>query len=218
MKAIGAHGGEKNLRKPRKGILKATNKFDGFDVLQEEFFDIPKQWKRVTTGTIDGKRKVSYDLCVDDTVWAWEDGGEVQQTQNKNGAMPYFGHLTLLLDFASADFKLTPLKKREINGRLLNGISVSRIRGAGDYYFDSATGLLVESNYKWVPEPGKEYDTRTTFGEFKDVDGVKLAHRRTTYIKGKDSEDFVLSIDIVVSEVRILEALPNSTFSHPEKK
>ena len=45
----------------------------------------------------------------------------------------------------------------------------------------------------------------------------KLARRRTTYIKGGPFKDFVLLSDHVVTELRILGAIPNEAFALPGK-
>src|SRR5437762_773106 len=66
-KAIAAHGGAKNIAKPRMGMLKATNK-EG-DITQEEFFDLPKRWKRTTVGTFKDEKRTSFNLMIDGKFW-----------------------------------------------------------------------------------------------------------------------------------------------------
>jgi hypothetical protein len=198
------------------GMLKG--KSDNFDATQEETFDLPKRWKRVTVGIVNGERKVGFSLSIDGRFYEWEEVGEVRQTKNETGAKPYFGVLALLVDLTEENVKLSPLANKEINNQPSVGFRAAWDRGTGDYYFDKRTGLLVQTNFKWQPEPGKEFESKVVFGDYKEVDGVKLPHRRTSYIYGKDAKDLVFMDDFNVTEVRILDTIPNDVFSLPKKK
>jgi hypothetical protein len=95
-KAIEAHGGEKNINKPRKGTIKAASK-DVAVITQEEVFDFPKQAKRLTVADFEGKLKKGYTLMIDGQHWEWEDGqGARQPTQKMLYASPDWSSLYLI--------------------------------------------------------------------------------------------------------------------------
>jgi len=218
-KAIEAHGGAENIGKPRMGILKGISKGDGPEISQEETFDLPKRWKRVTSATLDGKRRVSFDLMVDGKLWQWDDGIEPQETPNTANAQPYFAIVSLLLHLTKEKVKLTRLQKTKVNGDSAAGFRATWDSStAADYYFDAKTGLLVQSRFTFQSQAGKDLATKTVYTDYKDDDGVMLARRRTTYVKGGEFKDYVLLTDYLVTEVRILNTIANDVFSLPGKK
>jgi hypothetical protein len=218
-KAIAAHGGEKNITKPRVGMLKGTNNKKGdLEITQEEVFDLPKQWKRVTTGAFEGQRRTSFDLMIEGKFWEWENGEQARQTENQRGAQPYFAVATVLLDLTGEKVKLSLLEKKKFNDRSAFGLRAAWDGGGADYYFDTTSELLIESSFIWRGDPGKEFESKTLFGDYKEIDGIKLPHRRSTYIKRGEAKEYVLVSDFVVTEVRILNKLPDDAFSLPKQK
>lgn len=217
-KAIEAHGGAANINKRRMGMLKGKTIGTDSEFTQEETFDLPKRWKRITASAFEGKRRVSTDVMIDGKLWRWEERTEAREIKNDGSIQPYFAALSVLLDLKQKKAKLSELKKVKVKGDSAVGFRASWDSVAADYYFDERTGVLVQSKFTFQPEPGKSFDTETVYSDYKDVDGVKLAHRRTTYVKGGDFETFVLLTDFVVEEVRILQTIPNEVFSVPGKQ
>ncbi len=216
--AIEAHGGEENIKKPRMGILKGTSDSDGVKVEQEEIFDLPRRWKRTTKATINGEKKVGFNLMLDGVLWEWDDGGHARRAAKEKRAEPYFGLLTLLFDLSKENVRLSPLKKKKVNDRSAVGFRAIWDGGAGEYYCDATSGFLVETSFKWQPEPGKEFETRVIFNDVKDVDGVKLPYRRVSYIKSGGAAEFVLLDDYIVTQVTILKTIGDNIFSLPGNK
>lgn len=210
-KAIEAHGGAKNIAKHRMGTLKGRTEGKGGEITQEETFDLPKRWKRVTSATLDGKRRVSFDVMIDGKLWRWDEGAKPKETPNKDNAQPYFAALSFLLDLTKEKVKLSPLQKTKVNGESAAGLRATWDRSVADYYFDDKTGLLVQSRFTFQFEPGKDIETKTVYSDYKEEDGVKIARRRTTYIKGGEFKDFV------VTEVRIVNAIADEVFNLPGK-
>src|ERR1700736_3583230 len=96
-KAIEAHGGAKNIGKSRMGTLKGKTQ-GGDEMTMEETFDLPKRWKRVTSGIINGKRRVAFTLMIEGNLWQWDEGMKPQQTPNLENAQAYFTGVSVLLD------------------------------------------------------------------------------------------------------------------------
>lgn len=216
-KAIAAHGGKKNITKPRMGVLKGISKAEGPEISQEETFDLPKRWKRVTTGTFEGERKVSFNLMIQEKLWQWEEGAEAQPARNQAGAKSHFAAIEVLLDLTDEKVKLSPLKRITVNNQSAIGFRAVWDGGTADYYFDEKTELLLQSRFGWQPERGIELESKTVFGEYKEIDGVKFPHRRTSYIKGGNFKDYVLLSDFTITEVKFVDSIPDNAFSLPKK-
>lgn len=214
-KAIVAHGGKAELCKPRTGMLKGTDKAFGREVNQQEWFDLPRKWKRVTSATFGGRKRVSVNLMVDGNLWQWEDGAEPEQAKNRGSAAPYFASLMLLIGLKESKAQMATLKPIKVNDHVAVGLRASLNGGGGDYYFDKDSGLLVQSNIAWEPEPGKHYQLRTVYGEYKEMAGVKLAYRRTMYATAEKSSDEVLIADFQVTEIKVQNAIPAEVFALP---
>ena len=150
-------------------------------------------------------------------LWDWEDGAAVQLAENQTGSQPHFGVITVLLELLHDKVELTPLKRIKVNDRSATGFRASWDGRTADYYFDETTGLMVQSGFKWEPEAGKEFDSKTVFADYKEIDGVKFPHRRTTYIKGGEFRNYVLLTEFIVTDVRIADKLPEGTFSLPKE-
>jgi hypothetical protein len=117
-RAIVAHGGEMNLSKPRIGVLKGASTIDESEITQEESFDLPKRWKRTTSGAfLDGTKRVSFDLVVDANHWQWEPGSEVRQIKEQQIASPHIAVAMVLLRLKKEKATLSALKEIKIDDR-----------------------------------------------------------------------------------------------------
>ena len=58
---------------------------------------------------------------------------------------------------------------------------------------------------------------RTVWGNHKEVDGVVIPYAANTYLKGGPFQDYELVDQFIVSEISILDTLPEDTFSLPKK-
>jgi hypothetical protein len=90
--------------------------------------------------------------------------------------------------------------------------------GSGDYYFDKETGLLLEEDSVWERDDGRKYDRRTLYSDYREFDGLKMPYRRTTYVKGEGFEEFALLGDVVLTELKLVETIPDDVFVLPKGK
>jgi hypothetical protein len=133
LRAIEAHGGEKAILKPRMGMLKGSTQEKGFDSRVEETFDLPFRWKRTSTGTYNGKKRVVHHWMIDDTIWRWEPGGEKQPVPSDKSASA-FDKLKLLLNLNRESVALAPLKRIKVNGRSAVGFRAAWDGGTADFF------------------------------------------------------------------------------------
>ena len=218
-KAILAHGGEEKIMKPRAGIIrtKESRGTKGDETTIEEMFDLPKRWKRVVTTLEKGQRTTINLLVVDGEVWTWEVGRDVLKTKDDGRIYPTFRKGSALIGLKSEKVKLSPIKKVSVDGQLASGFRASWDGGTADYYFDDKSGLLVQSMYKVMPKPGEELQAKVVLSNYKEIDGVQVAHRSTTYLKGGQLEDFTLITEFTLTEVIILDKLPDDAITLPKK-
>src|SRR5215510_7362523 len=140
-KAIDAHGGQENIKKPRKGILKGTDEANP-EITQEEFFDLPEQWKRHTTRIGTSKPRSSFLLMIDGELWEWEEGSEAKRTEKPSRHSPHFAVLTTLLELCDA--KLSAVNGVNVERRTTFGFRADKDQNVGEFYFAKDTGLLAQ--------------------------------------------------------------------------
>ena len=82
-----------------------------------------------------------------------------------------------------------------IPGRTVNAIDENTVEisdGAGQVArmaFDSVTGLPQSITYKATPAAGPPIDVRTSYSDFRDVNGVKTPYRTTVEQGGRKFGD-----------------------------
>jgi hypothetical protein len=98
-------------------------------------------------------------------LWEWDDGQRARQTEKSEVSRPYLAILQILPKLAGDGIELTYLDKKKIKDNSAAGIRATWKGGGGDYYFDEASGLMVEENLKWRPSPGKEFIVQMVFSD-----------------------------------------------------
>jgi hypothetical protein len=77
-------------------------------------------------------------------------------------------------------------------------------------YFDKESGLPVKMVAKMVGFQGEEYEQETTYKDYKDFDGIKVA---TKHESKRDGESFFKS---EITEFKVLDKVDGKTFAEPE--
>lgn len=216
-KAIEAHGGEENITRPRIGVLKGKTVNGSLEVSQEELFELPKHWKGITTGTVQGKKKTVFTLVVEGKAWEWQEGDEPRETSADQGNS-FVGILTWLIDLKRKDAKISVIKGMNINAEPAIGITAVWDGRSANFYFEKKKGLCVQAEFKLQLPSNKEYGVKIILGDYRDFDGVKLPFRRTIYAQANASEPYVLLADFVLTDATILDSLPKHTFALPIKE
>src|SRR5437660_11621355 len=114
-----------------------------------------------------------------------EEMNEEQVTEAKEGM--YAGWVATLAPLKGKDFTLAPLGEEKVSGRAAVGIKVSS-KGHKDInlYFDTETGMLAKTQTRVKDMmSGTEVDQETLPSDYKDVGGVKRAHKTVINRDGK---------------------------------
>ena len=218
-KAIQAHGGKKNILKPRKAHLKGIDQVDPKNTATyEDWFDLPSLWKRVLVDFPGGKKHTLFVLKTDGKLWQWKEGGEVREPDDADRVVPpYFGVIAKIVELTDKKYKLSPIKDVEVSGKTAVGLRVRWDKNQADCYFDQASGLLVRWDMIWEPKPNMKSHQMSLYEDYKETDGVKIPYRQRVYLTS-DAGDHIQVADIVLKEAKILEKLPEHTFSLPKKE
>lgn len=108
----------------------------------------------------------------------------------------YAGWVTTLLPLKEKGFELSPLGESKIDSKTAVGVKVShKGHRAVKLYFDKDSGLLVASQYhvKAEEQGGKDLNQEVTYGNYQEVDGIKVPMKITIQRDGKrflESENY----------------------------
>jgi hypothetical protein len=202
-KAVQAHGGADVLKKFQAWTMKSKGKFYGrgeaLEYTAETKFQVPNksrielEWPGSKfTQVLNGER-------------GWMSVNGETQEMNKDllteaRETAHAVNLTLIVPLLSEDCKLSSLGEAKVSDRAAVGVRVSR-KGFRDVslYFDKENGLLVklERRAKDPMMGGAEYTSEVAYGDYKKVDGVQVAFKRTVKRDGKR-----------IDEVEIISAEP----------
>jgi len=217
-KAIAAHGGKDALAKPRMGMLKGATS-DG-EIITEEVFDLPTQWKRTISGTIRGKKKTAHVLMRKGQVWLWDQGAEVQEADSEREFGPYIGIVRSLLELQKEGVKLSALREVMIQDRAAVGVRTEHEGIRRDYYFDKTSRLLVRIDQSWETSPETKVPMRWEFFNHKEVECLKMPYRKVIkQVSGEDKtykftvsgNNWTLGNDEVISQSGTLKIVDASS-------
>ncbi len=116
-----------------------------------------------------------------------------------------------LLPLTGKDFKVESAGEEKVGDALAVSVKVTTPDGKDfQLFFDKENGLPVKSVAKVRGFMGEEFTQETTFGGYKDFDGIKKA----TQIENKrDGQAFV---KIELTEFKVLDKVEDKTFAQPE--
>ena len=118
--------------------------------------------------------------------------------------------VTTLVPLLDPTWTLTSLGKSDLEGRAVLGIKVVG-QGHNDLklFFDKETGLLSKSEFK---ASGREEISECIYSDYQlDADGI-LRARKYVLKHGNTTSSFQ------ISDLKILDALPEGVFREPRKK
>ena len=119
---------------------------------------------------------------------------------------------TTLVQLKGKEFKIDSAAEEKVGDKPAAVIKVTEPKGKEfTLYFDKESGLPVKAVAKVAGfGGGEEFTQETTFGDYKDFDGIKKA---TKVSSKRDGEKFV---DVEVSDFKVLDKVPAETFTEPK--
>jgi hypothetical protein len=123
----------------------------------------------------------------------------------------YFNSVTLLAPLKGKNFKLGLLPSIKIDGKVAVGINVAA-KGHRDIklYLDKETGLPLRAERKVRDlENKKDVTEETTFTDYKEINGIKVAMKYSVKRDGKPHADAAMT------EAKVQEKLDDKLFGKP---
>ncbi len=220
-RAVKAAGGEENLAKHKAETFKGKGKFygggEGVDYTGEWNVQRPDKMKVEITTEAGGMKFTFVRVVNGDKVWL-KLGDNVEEVDDKDRLAEareesYANNLTTLLPLVKdKGYELKALGEFQLEGKPALGVKVSS-KGHRDVslYFDKDTGLLVrtETTVKDPMGGDKEILQETTYGDFKEVDGVKHAMK---VVIQRDGKKFV---EAEVTDFQHRDKIDDAVFGKP---
>lgn len=113
----------------------------------------------------------------------------------------------VLLRHRAPGAKVALLPAEKLDGKAADVVQVTSADGkhSTKLYFDPASKMLIAQRY-----PSGAGETYERFSDYKDVGGIKIAHKRVSTAAGEKS-------DLTVGKVELDPAIPADTFAKPAK-
>jgi hypothetical protein len=214
-KAVSALGGEEKLGKVNAFSWKAkgTITFGG----NENEFD-----NQVTIkGLNQFRRESSNDqfsvVVVVDGDKGWrkfgDQGGELEgDTLANEKRMIYLTAIPItLVQLKGNGFKYEAAGEDKVGDKPASVLKVTGPDGKDcKLYFDKESGLPVKEVAKVLDFRGEEYNSETTFADYKDFDGIKKATKVVTTRDGEPFQTWTLN------EFKVLDKVDAETFTEPK--
>jgi hypothetical protein len=116
-----------------------------------------------------------------------------------------------LVPLKGPSFKVQALGEEKVAGKPAVGLKVTGPDGKDfKLYFDKETGLPAKLVAKVVGFMGEEFMQETTYGNYKDFDGIR---RATRILSKRDGMPF---IEQEVTDFRALQKVDPKTFAQPK--
>jgi hypothetical protein len=215
--AIEAHGGEENLARTLTGVLLAKASLTlppdvESTISFEETLELPRRYKRVIRGELNGKDFTMEYAVTDGSGWTRQNGGKVREFHGQPSPLSsrWEAMLALLPSLLKDDFKLASGGEEKVGGRELVGVKASGEDIDYTLFFDRQSGLLVKSKWRMEhPLSGEEVDAEGAFGDYKNVSGIQYPMRVATYSDGKKI------IELRITRIEFLKKIDDRVFDKP---
>jgi hypothetical protein len=209
--AIAARGGTARLEKLQAAVWKSEGERPGRTTRATLYGQLPGKFRLESQRTVDGKTHLFIKIVNGDRGWIIE-GGKTRPMTREELALTrrtfYHKHLdATLLPLRDKGVTIKALGDRVVEGKPVVGIQVSR-KGFPDsrMYFDKKTKLLVKSARQVEDATGKTMVQELHYSDYRDHDGIKIAHRTRRVVDGKPEGD------VKITEFDIRKGLDPSLF------
>jgi hypothetical protein len=115
-----------------------------------------------------------------------------------------------LIPLKGKAFQIEPAGEHNVGAKPAIGLKVTGPDGKDfNLFFDKESALPVKLEVR-IRSPGREFTEETTFGDYKDFDGIKKA---TKIERRRDGEKF---LEQEITEFKVLDKLAPETFAQPQ--
>jgi hypothetical protein len=217
VKAIEAQGGAANLEKYKASSVKTKGKFYGFGLNADTTGTIqamePDKLRLESKSKADGADFVFLMVVNGDKGWMVFGGNNTEldkEMMAETREQLYAGQVSDLRGLTDKGVKLTSTGATKIGDKSAVGVKVS-CKGHRDVnlFFDKDTNLLLKSETRATEPSSGEVNVETLYSDYKKVNGRMVAHKVIVKHDGKPYSD------AEVTEVKLTESLPDSTFAKP---
>jgi len=218
-KGIKALGGEEKLAKAAGATWKAKGKitFDGNDNEFDSQATVQglDHFRSEFEGNFNGNTIKGVTVLNGDKGWRkfGDDPMEMDKDAVDNEKRTVYLQVVpaMLVPLKGKGFQVAKAGEEKVDGKSAVGLKVTGPdRKEFTIYFDKESGLPVKQVAKVVGFQGDEFTQETTFGSYKDFDGVKKA---TKVENKRDGEKFV---ETQVTEFKLLDKVAPETFNEPQ--
>jgi hypothetical protein len=217
-KAIKALGGEAKLRKAEAIAWKAKGKSirDGteYPFTNESIAQGLNRFRLEFEDEIDGNRIKGVTVVNGDK--GWRKYGEDAQRLEGNPLGNHKRNMYLLIvpvtlvPLKGKGFQIEHAGEQKVGDKPAIGLKVTGPDAKNfNLFFDKKSGLPVKLEVR-LGSQGREFTQETTFGDYKDFDGIKKA----TKIERRRDGQKVLEQEI--TEFKVLDNVPPETFAEPQ--
>ena len=218
-KSIKAIGGAEKLSKSRAILWKAKTKFRFGENESEGTIEGTMQGldhsRRVFEGQFGGNAFRGVTVIAGDK--GWRRFGDNAMELDSEGLANEKRRLYLsvvpitVAPLKSKGFKLAAAGEEKVDGKPANGVKVTA-PDSKDFtlYFDKESGLPAKLVAEVVGFDGNEFTQETTFSDYKEFDGVKVASK---LVAKRDGQTFQ---EMTVTEFKLLDKVDPKTFVEPE--
>jgi hypothetical protein len=219
-KAVKAMGGEEKLGKAEIATWKAKLKIfgNGGDV-REGTTQITEGGNGRTRSEMEravGNGEILKTLTVVNGDKAWQKQGETIKTLEQDAVLlmkrnrEMFDAVSRPVILKNPRFLVQMAGEMMVGGKPAVVLDVIGTRGQDfKLFFDNESGLPVKLEARFTFPSGRESAMETTFANYKDFDGIKVAtkrEQRSNGVKGSESE---------ITEFKVLEKVAPGTFDEP---
>jgi hypothetical protein len=218
-KAIQALGGEAKLAKAgnfsRKAKATITIQGNDNDFTSETTYQGLDRYRTEFEGLINGNQVKGIVVLSGDKGWRKFGDNKIEMDVNAAANEKRTVYLQVIpvaiLPLKGKDFKVESAADENIGDKAAAVLKVTAPDGKNFMlYFDKESGLPVRVVGTVAGFQGQEFSQDTTYGEYKDFDGVK----RATKITSKRNGETFLRQEI--TEFKVLDKVDPKTFAEPE--
>jgi hypothetical protein len=215
-KATKAHGGADNIGKVKAAIMTAKGKYygmgdQGVDFTLRVAFQAPDKQRLI----VEGQGFKVTQVFNKDKGWIALNDNVIEYDKDALEEAKESVHATSITQLNPAvlkDAKLETIGEVKVNDKPALGVRVeSKGYRPVTLYFDKETNLLVKSERraKDVQAGGSEFNEETYYREWKEVNGVKRAHKIQI---NRDDKKYVES---ETTEFKVVDKLDDAEFAKP---